>query len=128
MKRIAMVCMLLLMVVAVNAQRRGYVCTGDNVNIRKGPGKNYAVKSDYGYGKLQLFKGTVVVSLGKKQNGFCYIRKYGWQGDWDATGWVSAQYLRPVTICSRCDGWGQMSDGTGGIIDCTKCYGRGYTK
>ena len=41
MKRIVTICMLLLMVVAANAQEKGFVCTGNNVNVSKGPGLKY---------------------------------------------------------------------------------------
>ena len=43
MKRISILLMSLFVMVTVNAQHNGFVCTGNNVNVRTGPGKNYAV-------------------------------------------------------------------------------------
>lgn len=40
MKKMLLICLMLMTVLAVSAQERGYVCTGNNVNIRKGPGMN----------------------------------------------------------------------------------------
>ena len=110
-------------VVSANAQRRGYVCTGNNVNVRTGPGKNYSVVV-YNSAVTQMFKGCVAQNLGKKRNGFIYV------GFLDRSflpsiipikGWVSAQYLRAVTLCSKCDGWG-----ISGYDECSKCRGKGY--
>ena len=53
-----------------------YRCTGDKVNVRKGPGKNYAVlrwEHQMSSGLQQLYKGHVVKYLGKKQNGFMKV-------------------------------------------------------
>ena len=45
MKRIVLFSLMLLAVLAVNAQsRRGFISTGTNVNVRTGPGKNYPVR------------------------------------------------------------------------------------
>lgn len=121
--------MLLLAVMTVNAQQRGFVCTGNHVNVRKGPGKNYGVvrqvASDPGT-KMQMLKGSIAVYLGKKRNGFKYVRFIcNTVGEFD--GWVSAQYLRPVMICPRCKGFGEVQIGDD-LDNCPKCKGNGYTK
>ena len=131
MKRIAIVFMMLFAVIAVNAQTKGFVCTGDNVNVRKGPGKNYPVDNwgIVGY-KRQLMKGDVVENLGKSKNGFCLIcgpLKYNGEA---SEGWVSAQYLRPVTLCPECIGTGvvNISEQEIDLENCKKCKGKGYVK
>lgn len=132
MKKIAMICMLLLAATVASAQERGYVCTGNNVNVRTGPGKNYPVY-DAGKGtngKRQLFKGDVVADKGKRKNGFCLIQgALEWGGD-ERDGWVAAQYLRPVIICPTCEGTKSENIGKVDIdlIDCRKCKGRGYIR
>ena len=71
MKKILLVCLMLLTVsITARAQDKGFVCTGNNVNIRKGPGKNYPVLENGAgtNGKLQLFKGNVVTDYGKRKN------------------------------------------------------------
>ena len=95
MKRIVTICMLLLMVVAANAQEKGFVCTGNNVNVRKGPGLKYPVY-DVEFGrKRQLMKGDVVSDCGKRKNGFLLVAgPLDWGGD-ERDGWVSANELRP---------------------------------
>ena len=129
MKRIAIVLMMLFAVVAVNAQEKGYVCTGNYVNVRTGPGKNYAVYDIGTDHKRQLSKGDVVEYCGKKKNGFILIRQLGW-GEDERDGWVSAQYLRPVTLCPQCDGTKDENIGEIDIelITCRKCKGKGYIK
>ncbi len=129
MKRITILLVLLLSVAAANAQQKGFVCTGSYVNVRKGPGKNYGFVCEYKNDpktKVQMQKGSVAVSLGKKRNGFCYVRFiYNTVGEFD--GWVSAQYLRPVNICPRCKGWGEVQ--VDDYLDnCPRCKGDGYTK
>ena len=132
MKKMLLICLMLMTVLAVSAQERGYVCTGNNVNIRKGPGTNYPV-FDGGSGtngKLQLNKGDVVRKCGKKKNGFCLVSAaLEWGGD-EREGWVSAQYLRPVTICKTCFGTGDENVGPVDIdlVTCRKCKGKGYVK
>ena len=130
MKRISIVLMLLFTVMAVNAQHNGFVCTGNNVNVRTGPGKNHAVyDSDTGH-KRQLSKGDVVANRGKKENGFCLIQgPLEWGGD-ERDGWVSAQYLRPVTLCPECDGTKMVNiaDVDIDLATCKKCKGKGYVK
>ncbi len=129
MKRITILLMLLLAVVTANAQQRGFVCTGNHVNVRKGPGKNYGMVCEVPHDlqtKVQMQKGSIGVYLGKKRNGFNYVRVIcNTVGEFD--GWVSAQYLRPVTICPRCKGWGEVQIGDY-LDNCPKCKGKGYTK
>jgi len=110
---------------SANAQyRRGqrFVCTGNNVNVRTGPGKNYGVATisncmacngrqrSYsicngraGRTKFQLMKGDgydpdwyQITYNGKSKNGSLYVDIYEDHEGTGGTGWVSAQYLRPI--------------------------------
>ncbi len=111
MKKNLMIFMLLLTVATVEAQTY-YRCTGDNVNVRKGPGKNYAVITNEGFlTKCQLFKGDVVKYAGKAKNGFTYVKflNCGQTGAscYPDHGWVSTQYLKKLTRkCNVCNGRG----------------------
>jgi uncharacterized protein YgiM (DUF1202 family) len=130
MKRLLFVMMLLLATMAVNAQKDGFVCTGNNVNVRTGPGKNFPIYDIDTGNKRQLSKGKVVANCGKKENGFCLVRgPLEWGGD-EREGWVSAQYLRPVTLCAKCFGTGNMNISKDEIDlrTCNKCKGKGYIK
>lgn len=131
MKRIVYITLLAFAVTGLKAQDAGYVCTGNHVNVRTGPGKNYPVYDDNGEGpKRQLSKGDVVANLGEKKNGFCLVSgKLEWGGD-EREGWVSAQYLRPVTLCPKCFGTGDMNVAKVDIDlrTCNKCKGKGYIK
>lgn len=129
MKRMILLFSLLLAVMTACAQK-GYVCTGNNVNVRTGPGKSYTVY-DAGTGhKRQLQKGDVVEDCGKKENGFCLIQgPLGWGTD-ERDGWVSSQFLRPVLLCPTCGG---AKDVNVGEVDidlqtCERCNGKGYVK
>ena len=135
MKKIVWMCVLWFTAISINAQKaqqRGYVCTGNNVNVRTGPGKSYPIY-DGGYGpggKRQLFKGDVVLDCGKKKNGFCLIiGALEWGGD-ERDGWVSAQYLRPVILCPVCDGTKSenISKDEIDLINCRNCKGKGFIK
>ena len=121
--------MLLLAAITANAQGKGFVCTGNHVNVRTGPGKNYSIY-DRGDGTYrQLSKGDVVEYCGKKKNGFILIRQLGW-GEDERDGWVSAQYLRSVVLCPQCDGTKDENVGEVDIdlITCRKCKGKGYIR
>jgi hypothetical protein len=130
MKRIVLISLMLLTVLSVSAQsRRGFISTGDNVNVRKGPGINYPVLYSEGE-KLQLFKGEVVAYKGKKRNGFIYVhvvKVHPGDAVFDYPGWVSAKYLRPVTLCPECGGQGYVGD-IEEPQDCPKCKAKGYIK
>ena len=94
MKKLVLICFLMLAALGVNAQKKGdsMVCTGNNVNVRTGPGLNYRVLTEYGQ-KVQLMKGNgvgdgymecehetgncVLVYEGKTQNGFMLISYLG---------------------------------------------------
>lgn len=128
MKRFVFLSLLLIAVLTVNAQsRKGFVCTGDNVNVRKGPGTNYPVLMSEG-AKLQLDKGEVVISKGKKRNGFCYVHvtkiAFG-SAFFDYPGWVSAKYLREVTLCDECNGTGYVGE-IEDMKPCGRCEQKGY--
>lgn len=144
MKRILFLLLMLTISVGSFAQTH-YRVTGDNVNVRTGPGTNYSrVTWSGAYGTrddqpYQLSKGEIVCSKGATKNGFVPI----W-GDavWmsEETGWVSSKYLTPATKCSVCKGKGNTGqvcpecDGAGmrmccgwtGYVSCSKCKGHGY--
>ncbi len=73
-----------------------YVSTGNNVNVRTGPGTQYDVcmTNIARPGKVQLFKGDRVEYVGVKQNGFMKVRcpEKNMQQEY---GWVYAKYLTP---------------------------------
>ena len=123
MKRLLMMMLLISATMTMCAQKY-YKCTGNNVNVRTGPGKNYAVMYGAGgakcmEGRVQLFKGELVFNEGVKRNGFIKVSASGPTLCWEE-GWVSAQYLKPATRCSRCNG-----RGTTGRV-CPECNGDGY--
>lgn len=127
MKKIVLFLFVLLAAINVDAQqyRNGQYlyCTGNNVNVRTGPGKNYRVftvregcpicsgkqKSCWmcnaSRAKYQLFKGhglgdfeegaVYIQYLGKSKNGFLYVETGETVEGSGVRGWVSAQYLRP---------------------------------
>ena len=106
------------------AQREIYYrCTGDYVNVRKGPGTKYGKVITGGAkcpnGPAQLFKGQIVVGDGVKRNGFIHIDYFVPTPCIDS-GWVSAKYLVPATKCGSCRG-----SGTTGRV-CPTCNGEGY--
>ena len=85
MKKLLFFC-LLFSISVITGFGQIYVSTGSNVNVRKGPGKNFSVQ-------FQLQKGDKVYFTGKKQNGFMKVTNISsssrtWQG------WVSERYLR----------------------------------
>jgi uncharacterized protein YgiM (DUF1202 family) len=123
MKRSLLMSIMLILFLTVNAQTRGFVVTGNNVNLRTGPGKNYkVVVSLYHDERIRFNKGALLVDLGQKKNGFCKVSYFIHQeGDYE--GWVSAKYLKPVRLCSYCGGCGY---GANRFDTCTKCNGRGY--
>ena len=113
-----------------NAQEKGYVCTGNNVNIRTGAGVKYPVMDDGSGHKRQMSKGDVVLYRGQKKNGFCLvIGPLEWGGD-EREGWVSQKYLRPVTLCPTCGGTKDENIAKVDIelVTCRKCKGKGYIK
>ena len=130
MKKLTFLLMALLAVLTVNAQQKGYVCTGDHVNIRTGAGVKYPVMDEELGHKRQLSKGDVVLDSGQKKNGFCYVNgPLEWGGD-ERYGWVSQRYLRPVIICPTC---GATKDENIAEVDielvtCSRCKGKGYIK
>ena len=107
---------------AASAQTH-YRVTGNNVNMRKGPGTNYprgaAVPGRQGIGydtPFVLDKGQIVTYEGKRKNGFVYVSEITTM----AEGWVSAKFLTPATKCTACKGRGN----TGRV--CPTCHGEGY--
>ena len=108
MKRFAIILMLLMGVFTAYAQHNGFVCTGNNVNVRTGPGKNYPVydyNKETGY-KRQIFKGDVVADEGKRKNGFCLISP-----ECGGTKNVNvAEVDITLDTCKRCKGKGYLPD------------------
>lgn len=127
MKRIILILSALtLTCLSVKAQKALYFLksTGQNVNVRVGPGKNYRVLDCSGaYGsdglKAQLYKGEVVGTDGIKSNGFTHVYYMGWYNQW-SEGWVSSQYLAPTAKCRACNGVGVFNR------KCPDCNGEGY--
>ncbi len=111
MKKMFLMFMVLFATMTANAQVF-YKCTGDNVNVRTGPGKNYKNVINQGFEtRCQLFKDNIVRYAGKKSNGFVYVMfsNCGMTGAscYPDYGWVSAQYLRQLTKrCPVCRGRG----------------------
>lgn len=137
---------LLLMVISMGAfAQKCYKLTGDNVYVRKGPGKNYAqVHWSGAYGSpenepVMLSKGAYVYSRGAAKNGFIPVSEIGASMFW-VEGWISAKYLAPAAKCRTCNGKGYFNqkcpecNGEGvhvccdytGKKRCPSCYGIGY--
>ncbi len=130
MKKLASLLIALFAVITANAQQKGYVCTGNNVNIRTGAGVNYPVMDEGTGHKRQMSKGDVVLDRGNKKNGFCLVNgPLEWGGD-ERDGWVSQKYLRPVVICPTCGGTKNENIAKEDIelATCRKCKGKGYIK
>ena len=78
-KLFILVTFIMLALTSAHAQREVYYrCTGNNVNVRKGPGTKYGKVMSVGgakcpMGAMQLFKGNIVVGNGVKRNGFIHI-------------------------------------------------------
>lgn len=128
-----------------HSQKKGdyLACTGNNVNVRVGPGKNYKVLTNYNGDKVQLMKGDgvgigfdecehetgncVLEYEGRRKNGFMEVSYLG-EGT-NIHGWVSEQYLKRV--CRWCDGYPKTYDDCDKenptlLRVCKKCNGRGY--
>ena len=143
-----LVLLFLLLPLMVQAQTF-FRCTGDNVNVRRGPGKNYKNVPAQGqvleYAPYQLEKNSIVKYLGKRQNGFMYVGFVDF-ADMNShyffdKGWVSSQFLKPCSKCADCGGkgtwgvcrvpdcshdvWFSPCAGTGKNF-CENCHGLGY--
>jgi len=128
MKKLTFLLVALLTVLTVNAQDKGYVCTGDHVNIRTGAGAKYRVMDEETGHKRQLSKGDVVLDCGQKKNGYCLVNgPLAWGGD-ERDGWVSQKYLLPVTLCPTCEGTKleNIAKEEIDLVTCRKCKGKGY--
>lgn len=145
MKRIILLATLCTFALAVRAQKAGdaLACTGNNVNVRTGPGLNYSVQTHYGDKKIQLMKGygigvgyeqcehetgnCMLICEGQKKNGFMLVSYVG-EGT-NIKGWVSAKYL--TKVCPYCEGYPKTYDDCDKenpklLRICKKCNGRGY--
>ena len=135
MKRLLLTLLVVMSAATINAQQY-YACTGNNVNIRKGPGKNYGVIQQIwkncgvgdGYMECEHETGNYVIEYrGKKKNVFILVAAMG-EG-LNGEGWMSAQYLKPV--CRYCDGYPKTYDDCDSenpklLKVCKYCHGRGY--
>lgn len=144
MKKTMMIMLMLFSVLSIQAQQKGdaLACTGNNVNVRTGPGLNYSVLTDYN-GKVQLMKGYgigdgyqecehetgnfVLIYEGRRQNGFMLVSYLG-EGT-NIQGWVYSKYLKKV--CPWCEGYPKTYDDCDSehprlLHVCKKCKGRGY--
>lgn len=115
MRRVLFVFVCLLCLTGIKAQSY-YRVTGDNVNVRTGPGSGYSVMIEEGFGeamKIQLFKGQPVKSRGAARNGFVpvtFIYGVSALACYPHNGWVSQKYLRQLTHkCSACNGRGYFN-------------------
>ena len=126
MKKLVLFLFVMLMSINADAQYRSgqyLYCTGNNVNVRTGPGQNYRVYTvregcpicggkqrtcwmcNASRAKYQLSKndglghfgdGEIYIQyLGKSQNGFLYVETGETVEGSGVRGWVSSQYLRP---------------------------------
>lgn len=130
MKRLLLFSIMVLSSLTMIGQTRGFLSTGQNVNVRTGPGKQYALARDFmGGEKCQLTKGQLVIDKGESKNGFrhVYISNSYWE--YHCEGWVSEQYLKPVRLCRNCKGEGYTDiEGFEVGNQCKRCRGKGYMK
>ena len=128
MNKLSFFLIALLAVMTANAQQKGYVCTGNNVNIRTGAGVKFPVMDQDTDHKRQLSKGDVVLDRGQTKNGFCLVNgPLEWGGD-ERDGWVSQRYLRPVILCPACEGtkYENIASEDIELVSCRRCKGKGY--
>lgn len=96
MKRLLLISLLVFTFVAMDAQTY-YVCTGNSVYLRIGPGKSYEPVTYYSGPKegqpIFLYKGTRMKYVGPTKNGYARVNAYH-NGGYDQ-GWVATQYMRP---------------------------------
>lgn len=101
-----------------------FICTGNNVNVRKGPGKNFSILREQSERQdfWQLSKNEIVRYLGKKKNGYMYVEAMcpvqGSMGYTVEKGWVYARYFKLLTKkCPDCKGKGFFERPCGGDAD-----------
>ena len=131
MKKLVLISLMLFAVLAVNAQNRttGFVSTGQNVNVRTGPGTSFPVLRD-GQTRYRLNKNELVFDRGERKNGFCLVelRFAEIPEEDEVVGWVSARYLRKVNLCQNCGGWGTDGPDAEHLTKCKTCKGKGYIR
>lgn len=124
--------MMMLSFIGMHAQKagQGFISTGQNVNVRMGPGKKYPLaKEDFSDDECQLDRGQLVTYLGRRQNGFYLVEVSSMITEYHCKGWVAAQYLKPVKICPACKGEGYTEiEGFCEGKKCRRCGTRGYLK
>lgn len=131
MKKFLAISLMLLSALTVSAQKRGFISTGTNVNVRTGPGKQYPLAKDEfaGEEECQLAKGQLVKDLGRSKNGFRYVEVSSMNFEYYCKGWVSEKYLRPVRLCPACKGEGYTDvEGFDTGKPCKRCSSKGYIK
>ena len=153
MKRLFMLFALLLTLGASAFAQTLYVCIGNNVPLRMGPGANYkAIVSTGGmhnpYQEDKVFylqKGGVLKYDGAQKNGFVKVflmedlPYFIGPNDEINVGWVPAKSLKRVVTCTACKGTGRKGtcpechgEGMGyccsytGLGVCKACNGKGY--
>jgi len=102
MKKLLMLLTVMMFSTVMNAQISYdyWVCTGNHVNIRKGPGTRYGINELFNLSG-QLNKGAIVMDLGEKRNGFIKVYNISGGNGRQTVGWVSARYLRKA--CYKCN-------------------------
>ena len=96
MKRLILISLMFFAFVTMDAQKY-YVCTGNSVYLRIGPGKSYEPVT-YSFGPKEgrpifLNKGSRMMYVGPTKNGYARVNAYHERG-YDQ-GWVATQYMRP---------------------------------
>ena len=95
MKRLVLTSLLVFTFIAMCAQAR-YVCTGNSVYLRTGPGKSYEPVTYWSGPKegrpVFLYKGGRLDYVGPTRNGYARVNAYH-DGGYDQ-GWVATQYMK----------------------------------
>ena len=123
MKRFLLLFAVMFSAASMSAQKY-FVCTGNNVTVRTGPGKNYKVIRGWGRAvvpgqdKIKLGYGELVYNEGVRRNGYIKVSSSSMSVIWE-NGWIPAILLKPAKMCSQCKGKGK----TGRI--CPECQGEG---
>lgn len=104
MKRLFLILLLVFTFVGMDAQKY-YVCTGNSVYLRIGPGKSYEPVTYYSGPKegrpIFLYKGTRMMYVGPTKNGYARVNAYhdgGYDQGWVATQYMHAQGSKAITI------------------------------
>lgn len=129
MKRIIIMMLLVLATISANAQI--YICTGDNVLVREGPGTNYPINGGFNnyyqtkirYGRL--CKGDIVSYHGQRKNGYMFVYNMGGGNGSYNCGWVSVKYFRQA--CRKCQNTDWFSNLSQYVSACRTCGRRSFS-